>query len=293
MFRIGEFSKIAQVSGRLLRYYDEIGLFSPESIDPETGYRFYSARQLPLLNRILVLRELGLSLEQIAGLVQQDTSSEEIRGMLALRKAQIEQSVQEEMAQLRVVEARLQQIDAHGQIREPDVVVKAIPAHQFLALREVLPSMNAIQRLVQHISTVTPTVVAHSSLSSIAVVIHSPMYDPEALDVEVGYFLTGNAPTAIRLSEERVLTLRELPAIDTMATLAYGGKVIDHYQGYNELGTWIERNNWHIVGIGREILLQLPKPSKEDDAVIEIQFPVSKKSEKLGLDFDGTSNHTL
>ena len=54
MFRIGEFSKIAQVSGRLLRYYDEIGLLIPESIDPETGYRYYSARQLPRLNRILV-----------------------------------------------------------------------------------------------------------------------------------------------------------------------------------------------------------------------------------------------
>ena len=64
MFRIGEFSRIAQVSGRLLRYYDEIGLLSPEFTDPQTGYRYYSAHQLPRLNRILVLKELGLSLEQ-------------------------------------------------------------------------------------------------------------------------------------------------------------------------------------------------------------------------------------
>src|SRR5260221_10708067 len=121
MFRIGEFSKIAQVSGRLLRYYDEIGLLSPASIDPETGYRYYSARQLPRLNRILVLKELGLSLEQIARLLAQGTSPDEIRGMLALRKAQIEQSLQEEMARLRIVEKRLQQIDAHGQVQEPGV----------------------------------------------------------------------------------------------------------------------------------------------------------------------------
>lgn len=39
MFRIGEFSKIAQVSGRLLRYYDQIGLLKPISIDAQTGYR--------------------------------------------------------------------------------------------------------------------------------------------------------------------------------------------------------------------------------------------------------------
>ncbi len=65
MFQIGTFSKIAQVSGRLLRYYDEIGLLSPEATDPETGYRYYSARQLPRLNRILVLKEVFLVLENI------------------------------------------------------------------------------------------------------------------------------------------------------------------------------------------------------------------------------------
>ena len=80
MFRIGDFSKIAQVSGRLLRYYDEIGLLSPEFTDPQTGYRYYSAQQLPRLNRILVLKELGLSLEQIARLLEQNTSADEIRG---------------------------------------------------------------------------------------------------------------------------------------------------------------------------------------------------------------------
>src|SRR6266853_2794657 len=121
MFQIGEFSRIARVTARQLRHYEELGLFKPERIDPETGYRYYSARQLPRLNRILVLKELGLSLEQIARLLAQDTTPSEIRGMLALRKAQIEQSLQEEMARLRIVETRLQQIDAHGQVQEPDV----------------------------------------------------------------------------------------------------------------------------------------------------------------------------
>ncbi len=293
MFRIGEFSKIAQVSGRLLRYYDEIGLFSPESIDPETGYRYYSARQLPQLNRILVLKELGLSLEQIARLLDQDTSPDEIRGMLALRKAQIEQSVQEEMARLRVVETRLQQIDTHGQVQEPDVVLKSVPAQHFLALREVLPGMSAIRRLVKHISTVVPSVVGHNSLSNIAIVIHSPVYDPEALDVEIGYLLTGKAPTSVRLSEERMLTLHELPAIDTVATLVHVGRVNDTHSGYGELGTWIEQKGWQMSGVGREILMQLPLTSEEDEAVIEIQLPVSRLDEKLGLDFDVTSNSTL
>ena len=47
MFSIGEFSRIARVTPRQLRHYEELNLFKPERIDPETGYRFYSALQLP------------------------------------------------------------------------------------------------------------------------------------------------------------------------------------------------------------------------------------------------------
>ena len=213
--------------------------------------------------------------------------------MLALRKAQIEQSVQEEMARLRIVETRLQQIDAYGQVQEPDVILKSVPAQHFLALREVLPGMSAIQRLVKHIYTVVPSVVGHNSLGNIAIVVHSPVYDPEALDVEIGYLLTGKAPKSVRLSEERVLTLRELPALDTVATLVHVGQVNETHSGYGELGTWIEQKGWQMSGAGREILMQLPLTSEEDEAVIEIQLPVSRIDEKWGLDFDVTSNSTL
>jgi DNA-binding transcriptional MerR regulator/effector-binding domain-containing protein len=276
MFRIGEFSKIARVSGRLLRYYDEIGLLSPQSIDPETGYRSYSARQLPRLNRILVLKELGLSLEQIARLLDQETSIDEIRGMLALRKAQIEQSVQEEMERLRIVESRLQQIDTQGQMQEPDVILKAVPATPFLALRDVLAGMDAVQHLVRRIATAVPALVGRNSLGPITIIIHSLMYDPEALDVEVGYLLTGKGPQSVELSEERLLTLRTLPAVETMATLAHVGRVSDSHRGYGALATWIEQHGWQMSGAGRDILIQLPQSEQQDEAVIEIQLPVTR-----------------
>ena len=281
MFRIGDFSKIAQVSGRLLRYYDEIGLLSPEFTDPQTGYRYYSARQLPRLNRILVLKELGLSLEQIARLLARDTSTEEMRGMLALRKAQIEQSVQEEMERLRVVKSRLQQIEAYGQVMEPDVVLKSIPAQPFLALREVLPDGDARRRLVQSIVAIVPRVIGCNNPGHIAVVNHSPVYDPEALDLEIGYLLTGNAPDSVRLSEGRVLTTHLLPAVETMATFACSGRISDLHRAHGTLGTWVERKNWYISGMGREILMQLPESEAEDNVLVEVQLPVSKSDGQL------------
>ena len=82
MFRIGEFAQIAQVSGRQLRFYDQLGLLQPAHVDQQTGYRYYSIRQLPRLNSILALKELGLSLEQIAPLLKNAISPTELRAML-------------------------------------------------------------------------------------------------------------------------------------------------------------------------------------------------------------------
>ncbi len=282
MFRIGEFSKIAQVSGRLLRYYEEIGLLKPEFTDPQTGYRFYSARQLPRLNRILVLKELGLSLDQVARLLDEHTSTAEIRGMLALRKAQIEQAVQEERERLRFVETRLQQIDTQGHLNEPDVILKAIPAQPFLSLREVMSGMEAIRRTVQKISTVVPAKLGANNLNNIALIIHSPVFDPQSLDIEIGYLLHGSAPSILKLSEEQILTGHSLDAVETMATLVHVGRIDERHVVYGTLGTWVEQNNWQICGEMREIMMQLPVRGPEDEAVIEIQIPVSRNEEIVG-----------
>jgi DNA-binding transcriptional MerR regulator len=64
MLEIGEFSRLTGVSYRLLRLYDEIGLLKPSATD--SGYRYYGAEQLGRLNRILLRRDLGFSLDEIA-----------------------------------------------------------------------------------------------------------------------------------------------------------------------------------------------------------------------------------
>src|SRR5215468_3482043 len=95
MFKIGEFSKMVQVPVPTLRYYDQMGLLKPVEVDRFTGYRYYSASQLPRLHRILALRGLGFSLEQIGAVLDEGLSVEQIRGMLRLRHAQISQQLAE------------------------------------------------------------------------------------------------------------------------------------------------------------------------------------------------------
>src|SRR5262245_40813895 len=132
MFRIGEFAQIAQVSGRLLRYYEELGLLDPVHTDP-SGYRYYSAKQLPRLNRILALKELGLTLEQIKPLIDGEVGPDEMRAMLAERRERAAEAVRMEEMRLRQIESRIAQLDAGGAIAGEDVIIKPIAAMPYLA----------------------------------------------------------------------------------------------------------------------------------------------------------------
>ena len=65
MFSIGEFARHGRVSVRMLRHYDTIGLLRPACVDPVSGYRFYQASQFAELNRVIALKELGFTLQQV------------------------------------------------------------------------------------------------------------------------------------------------------------------------------------------------------------------------------------
>jgi len=273
MFRIGEFSKIAQVSGRLLRYYDEIGLLTPEYTDSQTGYRYYTVEQLPQLNRILALKDLGFTLTQIADLVRDDVPPEEIRGMLIMKQAQIEQSVQEEVARLRQVEMRLAQIEQEGDIWGQNIVLKRIPPSPFLSIREEGDPKELFMRLFQDIRLALPASKHPTSFGHFIYILHSPSFEQEILDIEIGFLLPDPKVDSISLSAGRSLTVRELAGVDTMASIVAGGWK-DGGMAYNALGTWVADNGFQIVGETREILFTLQAPEIMAQSVLEIQFPV-------------------
>lgn len=277
MFRIGEFSQIARVSGRLLRYYDSIGLLRPEHTDIATGYRYYSAAQLPRLNRILALKDLGLSLDQIAKLVDDRVSTDEIRGMLMLKKAEIEQSLHEEAMRLRHVESRLRQIEEQGQLGDYDVVLKPGLARPFLSVRETFPHLTDAFATVQAVAQTAIKQVPAAVRENMIVVAHSD-FDEEDLDLEIGFTLTQEfGKKSIALPGGLALSTHELPAVETLATLARTGPGSETHLATGALGLWMEANGYTVVGPCREMFIEVPfqKPEQED-VVMEIQFPVTK-----------------
>ena len=89
MLNIGEFARLGQVSPRMLRHYDRLGLLAPERVDPDSGYRSYGVHQLARLHRLLALRDLGVTLEQNGDLLDGEVPLEQLRGMRRLRRAQL------------------------------------------------------------------------------------------------------------------------------------------------------------------------------------------------------------
>jgi DNA-binding transcriptional MerR regulator len=274
MFTIGEFSRIARVTPRQLRHYEELGLFKPERIDPETGYRFYSALQLPRLNRILALKELGLTLTQILRLLDEHISAEEIRGMLTMRKAQIEQTLRDELDRVRSVEARLWQIEEQGELFD-DVVLKAMPARTFLSIRQIVASKEEGFALMAEVQRTLPPLLGRNAVGHFALLFPSESFEIENIDVEMGLLPAGDVPQTVLLSDGRAMTVRTLPAVETMATLVCVG-IANHERCYGRLGTWMEHHHFQLVGPGWEVLIEPFHPTKGDEAVIEIQLPVTR-----------------
>src|SRR5262245_21915487 len=153
MLKIGDFSKLSRVSVITLRYYDELGLLKPAQVDRFTGYRYYSIDQLPRLNRILALKDLGFSLEETAGLLNDDLSPAQMRELLRAKQAQIQQRVAEEQARLARVEARLRQIEQEDSMPAYEVTLKHVEPQMVAAVRETIESPNEIGRLFDEVYT--------------------------------------------------------------------------------------------------------------------------------------------
>jgi DNA-binding transcriptional MerR regulator len=273
MLRIGDFSRIARVSTRLLRYYDEFGLLRPARIDAGSGYRWYRVAQLQELNRILVLKELGLSLEEIAGVVAKGVTAVRLREMLLARRGRLERELAEESARLRHIETRIAQIDAEGALSVDDVVMRAEPARTIASLRQVVPSFAAARELIGQATRAVRASLPVESIGPLIALAHAPEFDSEQLDVEMGYVL--KAPPAAGRSLAP-LAVRELPAVERMAACVRVGLPEHAHLVTAKIGAFLEANGYQLAGPSREVFLEPPRPERMEEAVVEMQYPVER-----------------
>ncbi|HYF62216.1 MAG TPA: MerR family transcriptional regulator [Herpetosiphonaceae bacterium] len=271
MFTVGDFARLAQVSKRLLRYYDEIGLFKPGQIDEWTGYRFYRAEQMSDLNRILALKELGLSLDQIRQTLGDAVSTAELQGMLMLKKAEIEQQLRAELRRIQHIESRLQAIRDDEANTPPNIIVKQIADQTVFSLRRTVEDFEMGMELYGRLQASIPPDPGNGLFFCIC---HSDEFTDRDLDMEVGIIAHKPRQDALALPNGLSLARRELPGAPMMATTIVKGALQTIHLGYAAITRWSGIHGYRLAGIPRELLLQLPRNLDGDDLVTEIQVPV-------------------
>lgn len=267
MFTVGEFARLAQVSKRLLRYYDEIDLFKPMEVDSKSGFRLYSAEQMNQLNRILALKELGLSLDQIRRTLTAHVTTDEIQGMLLLKKAEIEQQMQAELRKVRQIESRLQMIRDDESGKPLNVVMKKVAKQPVLSTRRILPTFEDALELYRVID-------AQNRFGLGYCICYTDTKVDYDLDMEFGCLLGNEIEKSLTLHNGIELQYQELPAADRMATTVVTGALETLHMGYMQIAKWAEINQYRPDGIPREITLQSPQQADGSDMITEIQLPV-------------------
>ncbi|MBA3868828.1 MAG: MerR family transcriptional regulator [Anaerolineae bacterium] len=273
MFKIGDFSKICQIPVSALRYYADLGLLEPAHVDPFTGFRYYELDQLPRLNRILALKDMGLSLEEIGRLLNEEVSAEEMRGMFRLQKAKIQQHVDEELARLARVAARLREIEKEGKMPHQDVVLKSIEAQHVVSIREIIPTPTYVGKLLNEGFGALGRQGIQPSAAPQAIY-HDEEFKLTQMDVEVIIPVAASVTLDVLLSDGRKFAVSDLPAVQSVASVIHIGSYDGLTDTYQALGQWIEANGYRIAGASREIYL---KPAGTDNQpIVEVQWPIEK-----------------
>jgi DNA-binding transcriptional MerR regulator len=271
MFTIGDFARLGRVSVRMLRHYDALGLLRPARVDRATGYRYYEAGQLSRLNRLLALKDLGLSLEQVGRILEEKVGPDELHGMLRLRRAELATRLAEESARLTRVEARLQMIETEGAM-PADVVIKSVPPARLAELSGTARSYesNEISPVIQplYAELMRRVEAAGLALTGPAVAYYEQL--PDGVRVHAG------APLNLEPGGTYDFDVVDLPAVEQAATVIHNGSM-DHVDvTYQALARWIEDNGYRSSGFAREVYLKYGDGDDPATWVTELQEAVTR-----------------
>lgn len=270
MFKIGEFARLNWVSVRTLRHYEKLGLLIPDKVDPETGYRFYSAGQIPRLNRILLLKEIGFSLAEITQVLDSSLTPEQMSEYLSRKRRELVRDIRKEQLKVERIDAHLKILRQEEKDMNYDVVLKKIEPSKVASLRRMIQNYGAQGPLweelgqalkEQNIKIVPPCFVMH----------YDAGYQENGVDVEV-------VETVNELGKDsESVQFKVLPEVTEMACLIHQGPYERLRTAYNAMTQWIEENGYRIVGPNRECYLKgsWDEPDLEK-WITEIQIPVEK-----------------
>lgn len=271
MYKIGDFARLAGVSVRLLRHYDEIDLIKPACVDADSGYRYYLPEQLTRLTQVLALKDLGFSLNEIRAMAA--VSSGDIERLLLAKRADLLQRIAAEQRTLEQVERRLALV--RGGLDECDVRVKQVPERLVLALRQTVYSPTGIDKLFREIHRLAPATRQAKAYMTLYYNLYYRLHGiehPPGQHIEAVFVFDPPLTQSIALGDGCELAVRHIPAHEVAYTVHCGADSVRHL-AFQSLRRWVTAHQYQIVAPLRETYLCRRRGG---DHVTEVQVPITR-----------------
>lgn len=291
MFQIGQFSKLTQVTIRMLRYYDELGLLKPAMIDPQSGYRLYAAAQIPTLNKIVYLRDCGFNVSEIAGVLTLNNMNKDksinnsldeplnqslnhsLIEQLEKKRLEVELTIKAEQEKLRKIEMAKKEIFNPNGNMHYQVSMKSIPSYSVLSLRKTIPDYYAEGQMWEELSSFAAKEnLQFSQNTATFSIYHDLEYKEQDVDIELCVPIKN-----FGLHKDKGdFTYRTTEPIPNMACTMVYGDFSNIAGAYISFAQWLEQNNqYEMLGPTRQIVHYGPwNESNPENYVIEIQIPL-------------------
>lgn len=273
MFQIGQFSRMSGLSVDTLRHYDALGILRPASVDPASGYRLYEASQLREVYRILVLKDAGFALPEIAAM-QADALP--VQALIALLEAKADTmlaSINSQQNRLDRLLSNIFLLKNGGIPHMQEITIKATEPILVCSQRRSIPRETFDKAL----EAMWPAVNTHIQAQGGRRVIPCLMlyhdgtwtHVGDRLDIEVA------EPIASAIQSSADILVYSLPAEARMACIVHHGSFQTISKAYTALFDWIKQNGYTAKGPLREIYHKGDwATNNPEEYITELQIPV-------------------
>ena len=285
LYTIGETAVVTGLSTKTIRYYDSIGLVTPEIKNPTNNYRYYTNEQVVCLCMVKRMRRMNCSIEEIQKAVQAgdiETLLQQIKNRMVILQQEIDarrdilQNSCEFVNRLEQAVALKQQSNEENQFNEyllANMSIEEIPLTKVFSIRRTVPNYNNRETSIDFwnalydaceesgIKNSGPSIVTyHSGLLQQFV-----MQDCDLeFSVRIGDTVDENAH------------IKEFGGF-LAATAIYMGTYERIIETYLSLLQWVNRNGYKTVGpTSEEFIIAPPESPNQQNQIIKIIIPIEK-----------------
>jgi DNA-binding transcriptional MerR regulator/effector-binding domain-containing protein len=269
---IGRFAKLTDLSPRLLRRLGERGLLSPELVDPDTRYRYYSLGQTRVAGLIHLGRQMGLTVDQLSDLIAASEAGD-LHSHLERHREAVAAKLAEQSRLLRVLDRELERGDG---LMQYDVAIKDVPAVLVMSaagsVRRTHPHDPwALEFALRRVGARAAVQIARQGEEPDVhgiILYHSDLAWDDEMSFEVCIPLAHPLPGCPEAE------CKELPAA-RVAFITFRGPYDTIWNAHVELLAWVAEHEYRTAGAVREVGIVIDADTDDPrEWVTELAVPI-------------------